>query len=116
MTESVETIPDRDPRIGEMDYLNAIPVKALFGVWGDDVRTYSDLIQYLEGKIDYIRDLERDGWEFDWQQSRDWLIFHHSDRTVAIDHLGLENVLDDEQQLIEAMEEEEEAALQAATV
>ena len=110
------TIPERHPKLEGMTYVNSIPVKALFYVDNDRVKSYADLVDFFASRIECIKQYERDGWVFDHEQSNDWIHFVHSDRDVAIEELGVEYVLDDEQSFLEHIEEEEKAEAEAAGV
>ena len=78
-------------------YTNPVPVKYLFGVNNDTVKNYKDLFNSFEDSISYIKELEKNGWEYDWEQSDQWLHFSHTDRNVAIAELGIDTVLEQEQ-------------------
>ena len=109
------TVPERDPKLAGMEYTNSIHVKALFYVDHNEVKSYSDLIDFFTSRIEFIKQYERDGWIFEHEQSCDWIHFSHSDRNVVIEELGLESVLCEEQSFLEQIEEEEQAEAEAAS-
>ena len=92
-----------------MEYTHSIPVKALFSVYSEKVKTFTDLIAFLNSKIDYIKELEAAGWKFDYEQSCDWLHFTHTNRSIALEELGEDGVYFEEENYLSCLKEEEEA-------